>query len=106
MAGHRELPLSVRAARVTAGRPDLPLTVMVRGIIAPIPAGGVVDLHRAVPDIIEAAVVRRITATTVGLDLIAVSVFLPTVDPGGAATAKEGPYGPGEKRRECSTIIM
>ena len=93
---------------VTADLPDLPLTGVVKGIIALIPARGIID-PTAVPGIILESVLRDaargIIRVTVAQGIIAVSLFLLTADRKGAVTAKEGQFSPGETHRECSMII-
>ncbi len=91
-----DLPDLPRPFTVAAGLPNVPLTGVVRGIIALIPARGIIDTNPAL-DIIEAVVARGFTAA---------GLFLPMADPGGEATAKEGPYGPGETPRGCSMITI
>jgi hypothetical protein len=57
------------------------------------------------PAIMAKGIIPEIVLRDVGRGILAASLFLPTADPRGEATAKEGPYGPGETPRECSMII-
>src|SRR5512139_2899456 len=117
------MSLPFRPLTVKAGLPDLPLIGVASGIIAATVAPGIIVATVSRVRIaaivalsiialtlsrgrIAAILALSIIAAIVARGFIAPSLFLPTAHPRGAATAKEGPYNPGETPRECSMIII
>ncbi|HEX9137737.1 MAG TPA: hypothetical protein VF905_12440 [Nitrospirota bacterium] len=87
-------PLTETAGPETADLP-IPPPEVVRGIIALIPARGIIDPPPApgiIPVIALRDLARVIIRAAVARDFIAASLFLPMAGPKGASMVKEGPY--------------